>query len=191
MKNYIYYDLNHPNRYGPFIEEWQKVIGFERYYEISNYGRLKSLQKYQTKPNGSLHLMPERILSNLNSRKIDWYIKYTLCVNMKMTYVSAHVLVATHFIDNPDGKIQVNHKDGIKSNPFVGNLEWVTPSENRYHAYETGLQGCYQSRMILDTSTGVYFDNIRDAEFSMGYYRGKLQRMINGKCENSTMLIAV
>jgi hypothetical protein len=51
-----------------------------------------------------------------------------------------HRLVATTFLDNPDNKRTVNHKDGNKQNNSVNNLEWCTQSENMSHAYKTGLK---------------------------------------------------
>ena len=57
-----------------------------------------------------------------------------LCKNGKVKNRMIHRLVAEHFIDNPDNKPQVNHKDGNRKNPNMNNLEWMTCSENHSHA---------------------------------------------------------
>lgn len=51
-----------------------------------------------------------------------------------------HVLIATAFIPNPQNKLTVNHKDGVKNNNSISNLEWNTFSENNQHAWDTGLR---------------------------------------------------
>ena len=72
-------------------------------------------------------------------RKADGYIKITLCRDGKKYDRYLHILVAQHFIPNPDNLSQVNHKDGDKSNCHDWNLEWCTQSKNIKHAYDNGL----------------------------------------------------
>lgn len=59
-------------------------------------------------------------------------------IDRKDVYI--HRLVALAFLENPQNKSEVNHKDGNKENNNVDNLEWVTSSENKKHAYRTGLR---------------------------------------------------
>ena len=67
------------------------------------------------------------------------YCHVTIYINKKQKRMRVHRLVAEAFIPNPDNKPYVNHKDGIRSNNKIDNLEWTTPSENTQHAVDTGL----------------------------------------------------
>lgn len=68
------------------------------------------------------------------------YIRVELWSNGRGRKYLLHRLLAAAFIPNPEGKPQVNHIDGDPANNDLGNLEWVTQSENQLHAYRTGLQ---------------------------------------------------
>ena len=69
------------------------------------------------------------------------YFSYNITLpNGKMKRIPAHRLVAIAYIPNPDNKPEVNHIDGNKLNNCVENLEWVTSSENKQHAFDTGLR---------------------------------------------------
>ena len=111
------------------MEIWKEIKGYEGLYEISSYGNVKSYHKNQT------------ILLKQSKMK-KGYMRVKLVDKNKNEYSPlVHVLVATAFIPNPENKPQVNHKDAIKWNNNVDNLEWNTQSENQKHARRLGLFG--------------------------------------------------
>lgn len=67
-----------------------------------------------------------------------------------------HRIVANTFVDNPEAKAIVNHKNGIKNDNRACNLEWVTLSENTQHAYDTGLKSPYTG--IKDKCNNKYYE---------------------------------
>jgi hypothetical protein len=118
-------------------EIWKDVVGYEGYYQVSNHGRAKSVLRVIQRSNGISQTINEKILKA--SPSVVGYPVVTMSKdkNYKKAYV--HRLIAESFIPNPENKSEVNHIDGNKENNHVDNLEWVTPSENCQHAYNTGL----------------------------------------------------
>lgn len=117
-------------------EEWKPVKGFEGLYEVSNLGQVRSLDRLRKNVKGMAKINGRIITGNHGEKH---YYQVALHKDGKKKYMSVHRLVAEAFIPNPDGKSQVNHIDGNKQNNVVSNLEWVTPSENILHSFETGL----------------------------------------------------
>ena len=107
-------------------EIWRDIKGFERHYQISNYGRVKSFK------NGEVKILKPHVDK-------DGYLQICLSVKGKHNICKVHRLVAETFIINPENKETVNHIDGCKMNNFVGNLEWSTRTENNQHAVRIGL----------------------------------------------------
>lgn len=121
-------------------EIWKDIENYEGIYQVSNIGRVKSLDRYvNCSPNGKA----KRFLKGIVLRQIsdkDGYQIVNLKKHQEGLYSRVHRLVAQAFIPNTDNKPQVNHIDGVKYNNIVTNIEWATLSENRRHAYDTGLQ---------------------------------------------------
>jgi hypothetical protein len=116
------------------MEIWNDVEGYENLYQISNYGKVKSLSHI----NNLGKLRPECILKDrFTDRGYNTAVLYN---NGKPKTYKVHRLVAKAFIENISNKPHVNHIDGDKKNNFVDNLEWVTISENQKHAFRTGLK---------------------------------------------------
>lgn len=114
------------------METWKDVEGFEGFYQISNYGNVKSLDRFD----GIRKIKGRNIKPNL---KQNGYLQVGLRREGERKWFSIHRLVAIHFIDNPDEKPQVNHIDCNKQNNNIENLEWVTAQGNCRHAQVNGL----------------------------------------------------
>lgn len=131
------------------IEIFAPIIGYHGVYEISNLGRIKTLEReceYINKNGKAVkYMLPEKIL--IPGIHTNGYLKISLYKNAKEERFFVHRLVAIHFISNPENKPEVNHKDGDRKNCKLNNLEWVTGSENKIHSFKVlgrkniGLKG--------------------------------------------------
>ena len=113
------------------MEIWKNIENFEGFYQVSNFGNIKSCNRIV---NGQLLKGKTR-----KPRLKNGYYRISLQKNMKRQEFGVHKLVSMMFIDNPENKPIVNHKDGNKLNNHVANLEWVTYSENSIHAHKNDL----------------------------------------------------
>lgn len=114
-------------------EVWKEIEGYDGWYEVSNYGRVKSY-----KAGGPRKTFSEtpRILK-LKCRN-DGYVDISLSRNNNRKTCSVHRLVAEAFIPNPENKPEVNHLDCNRANNFYLNLKWSTPKENVAHSILKG-----------------------------------------------------
>ena len=130
------------------MEEWRSIPGYEGLYEISSYGRVKSLEISYIKKNGVMDHKPEIILRPKNNG--TGYFTVCLYKNKIHKYYLIHRLVAQAFIPNPDNLSEVNHKDEDKSNNRVDNLEWCD------HKYNMNYNDVQKRRSQRMKENGIY-----------------------------------
>lgn len=142
------------------------VQGFEDEYSITDDGYIFSKKK-------------NKILSSYSHK--NWYVNIRLCKNGVQYPFKVHRLVAISFLPNPLNLKDVNHKNGIKHDNRVENLEWCSRSENIKHSYRTlnrtitkGISHP-KSKLLIDTSSGIFYDCLREAAIAKNLERNKLK----------------
>lgn len=143
-------------------EVWRKVDGSNR-HEVSNYGRVrKSTTKRLIRPGLNTYGYPH----------------FSFKCGDKMKCLTVHRAVAIAFLPNDDNNKQVNHKNGIKTDNRVDNLEWCSASENIKHAHKTGLWKSKREIPVICKETGQTFKSIMEASRHYGFFEGSIRQSI-------------
>lgn len=162
-------------------EVWRDIQGFEGYYQISDCGRVWSLDRQVLRStNGSTRLCKGLILKNKIDK--DGYNTVELWIKGKKNTKRCARLVGQNFIPNPHNKPEINHKNGNRSNDAIGNLEWSTVSENRLHSHRILKRKIGTEREIQALNTKgevLHFDSIKAAERA-GFHRNSIYECLNG-----------
>ena len=109
-------------------EYWKPVVGYEGHYQVSNWGRVKSFDRWVKSRNGSVRFCKGRILKPVTNDR--GYLCVELWKNNKRKSCKVHRLVAEAFIPNPYNLPMINHRDEDKTNNRVENLEWCDAKYN-------------------------------------------------------------
>lgn len=125
-------------------EIFKDILWFEWIYQVSNLGNVKSFRD-----NRGNHR--EKVLQPIKNS--TWYVQFNLMKWHKRSIKSQHRLMMETFIPNTENKKEVNHINWIKNDNRLENLEWVTTSENRIHAFATGLEVSTRGKKILNLIT--------------------------------------
>lgn len=155
------------------MEVWKDVAGYEGLYQVSNFGRVKSLNF-----DGSGE---ERIMRPYN---VHGYLRVRIFKNCTKQSIGVHRLVALAFIPNPNNFAIVNHIDGNKLNNNAKNLEWCTNSMNLIHAYR--VLGCKASggrprKKVRCLENGSVYDSVKQASVLTGVNRTSIISCCNGR----------
>jgi|LGOV01.1.fsa_nt_gb hypothetical protein len=144
-----------------YDEIFKVIEGYEGLYEVSNIGNIKSFHK------------DVRGILMMIQRDKKGYKRIVLTKEKLGTGFLVHRLVAKAFLDNPNNKPQVNHKDCTQYNNHVNNLEWCTQKENIQHARKNNLYpNDYKKTKVLvlnlDDEPILWFDSMRECAKELG-----------------------
>lgn len=168
-------------------EIWKDIPEYEGLYQVSNLGRIKSLERKVLTYNGKskcYKYVNERILKqNLTGRG---YFKVVLCKNGKTKTILTHILVAKTFLGV--SKLQIDHIDGNKQNNILTNLEYVTPSENIIRAYKNKLISRKENKIDQYTLNGEFIKtwfNAGDIEKELKIYHPNVIKCCKNKYKSA------
>ena len=174
-------------------EEWRPIEGYEGLYEISSYGRVRSLDKYVKSKSESYRLHKGKVLSP--EKNTRGYLSVVLSYNGKHKTITVHRLVAQAFLPNPDNLPEINHKDEDKTNNNVTNLEWCDHKYNvnygtrNIRAKETAIKNGYWTGLSRKESMKKYYQENKDKikeyrkEYSQKYNQKYYQENKDRICE--------
>ncbi len=167
-----------------FFEQWKDIEGYKGIYQVSNLGRVRSLDHYVKTGHNGERLVKGRILKQNKTCNGYLFIKTSKKYGSK--HLAVHRLVAKAFIENSNKFPNVNHKDEIKHNNIVTNLEWCNHSYNALYGTCQERLNQYKQKSVeaLDKNTKevVYvFKSMKYAAETLGIYKEQISSVCRGE----------
>ena len=166
--------------------------GYRNRRKFINMKQISGYENYKISEDGIVYSSYTNSVKRTSLHRQGYFLigLYKDKVEKKML---VHRLVAMTYIDNPNGYKYVNHIDGDKKNNHIGNLEWVTSSDNQKHAYKNGLKiasrKTINNKIVINIENGVYYNSIKEAALVYGLGKSNLAQMLRGQVRNKTNLI--
>lgn len=159
-------------------EIWRDIEGYEGCYQVSNFGRVKSLKFCKEK------ILKAQLVSG-------GYLAVNLCKECKRKTHTIHRLVAFAFLPNPDNFPFVNHKDENPSNNIVSNIEWCSAEYNTNYGTrnrriaESNTNHPKFSKQVLCVETGKVYPSTKQVERELGFANTNISAACNGKYKSA------
>lgn len=176
------------------MENWKDIKGYEGFYQVSDLGRVKSLERDVFNQHGTVNRhIEEKILVPVSSNR--GYSFVNLHKNGKSKIILVHRLVAMAFIENPENKPQVNHIDEVKTNNAVFNLEWCDCQYNINYGTRTErmlqnrrsfkLENNPRAKAVFCEELNKKFDCAKRAEEELGISVSSICQACKGKTKTA------
>ena len=183
------------------IEEiWKDIKNYEGMYQISSYGRVRSLDRIVGSSCGKTQHIKGKILTICYNKRVNVY-EIHLRKDGKRKCFKIHRLVADAFVynDDPVNKTTVNHIDGDRSNNKADNLEWASYSENEKHAYDKLHRPINRAKLMkrrcesIDKNTNLHtvYESIESASRGTGVSVTQIRRIANNECNNKNFYFVI
>ena len=165
------------------MEIWKNIKGYEGLYQVSDQGRVKSLERTIIKKDGRKFTVKERVLKPGVTK--DGYLIVALHAGDKQKTLTVHRLVCTAFHENLENKPCVNHINENKTDNRASNLEWCTYKENNNHGTRVARVTKTRSKPVgqytLDSELVKVWASPREAERQGGFDSSTISNVANGK----------
>jgi hypothetical protein len=170
------------------IEIWKPLTGYPG-YEISSFGRAKSVDREVINSRSLKPFIKTGIILNQNLNR--GYTSFCVSIENKVKRLITHREVAKLFIPNPENKPCINHKNGIRNDNRVENLEWCSYSENNLHSFRIlgnispmkGKHGKFHhsSKKIICATLNQIFESVADAAIALDCDASTIIKICKGK----------
>ena len=174
-------------------EIWKDILGYEGIYQVSNLGRIRSVDRVVLYSSG------KKVFMRGNNLKLRYnnsgYLYVVLSKNQTKSFFLVHRLVANAFISNISNKSEIDHINAVRDDNRVCNLRWVTKIENRNNIHtkienkeanklanrSVGLLEKKVVQMDLEETTIRVFNSLHSIEKELGYSRANIARCCKGE----------
>lgn len=163
-------------------EEWRDIPGYEGFYQVSNFGEVRSVSRDVVTKDGRIFHYKEKSLSPSSVR--GGYQGVMLCKSGVNKSIMVHRLVAQSFLANPDNLPEVNHKDRNVTNNRADNLEWCTRLYNsRYDGAVARRSALYKKpvrQLSLNNVIINEYSSVKEASRQTGICRTSISKAATG-----------
>ena len=161
------------------VEIWRDIKGYEGLYQVSNMGRVKSLERTVIKKNGRKQHRKERILKPRTTHY--GYLEVCLSDNNNGRFFLVHRLVCEAFQGSPKNKPCVNHIDENKTNNVASNLEWCTYTENINYGTRNARISKPVGQYTRAGNLIKIWQSVREAERQLGFAHQNISTAARGE----------